>query len=349
MSGAKVSVTKVEGQDVTVSVTHGDNSWEFTKPFADFREFSQGIKHTYKAKLPSLPSKPTQSSLDEYVQAVAGDEPIWTSVDADIFFEIHAHVPLPTKPTVIVPVPDDDFDPTETAVPWKLMKLCGFEVVFATEEGKVGKADHLLTRDEGVVFGALGAADQAKQFYFEMEKSAEYQNPIRWADIVPANYHGLLLGGGHAPKMKQYLESQVLKDKIAEFWLLNRPVAAICHGVLLLSRCKDASGKPLLHGKQTTTLPKYMEKLAYSITAWKHGSLYRTYKDYCETEVRSNLAEQNHFSSGPTNLGARGSMFDDRVAFIVEDGHYISARWPGDSYLFGKKFIQKVQQFVKSQ
>jgi hypothetical protein len=23
---------------------------------------------------------------------------------------------------------------------------------------------------------------------------------------------------------------------------------------------------------------------------------------------------------------------------VVEDGHYLSARWPGDSYLFAKRF-----------
>lgn len=41
---------------------------------------------------------------------------------------------------------------------------------------------------------------------------------------------GLLLPGGHAPGMKQYLGSRLLQRKVAEFWRLERPVGAICHG-----------------------------------------------------------------------------------------------------------------------
>lgn len=28
----------------------------------------------------------------------------------------------------------------------------------------------------------------------------------------------------------------------------------------------------------------------------------------------------------------------DRHAFVVQDGQYLSARWPGDSYLFARRF-----------
>jgi hypothetical protein len=36
---------------------------------------------------------------------------------------------------------------------------------------------------------------------------------------------------------------------------------------------------------------------------------------------------------------ARGTMTDDRPAFVVEDGSYLSARWPGDAYLFARRFL----------
>lgn len=32
-------------------------------------------------------------------------------------------------------------------------------------------------------------------------------------------------------------------------------------------------------------------------------------------------------------------MTDDRAAFVVEDANYLSARWPGDAYLFAKRFL----------
>ncbi len=34
----------------------------------------------------------------------------------------------------------------------------------------------------------------------------------------------------------------------------------------------------------------------------------------------------------------RGTLDDDTPAFVVEDGNYVSARWPGDAYLFAKRF-----------
>lgn len=30
---------------------------------------------------------------------------------------------------------------------------------------------------------------------------------------------------------------------------------------------------------------------------------------------------------------------DDSHAFVVEDGRYVSARWPGDAYLFARRFL----------
>ena len=35
---------------------------------------------------------------------------------------------------VLIPLPDRDFDVTEVAVPWRLLRDAGHEVVFATEQ-----------------------------------------------------------------------------------------------------------------------------------------------------------------------------------------------------------------------
>ena len=52
---------------------------------------------------------------------------------------------------VLVPLPDRDFDVTEVAVPWKLLRRAGHEVVFATEAGAIPACDPLLLT--GVLFG----------------------------------------------------------------------------------------------------------------------------------------------------------------------------------------------------
>ena len=110
--------------------------------------------------------------------------------------------------------------------------------------------------------------------------------PIAWGELDPADFDGLLLPGGHAPGMRQYLGSPVLRQKVAAFWALDRPVGAICHGVLVLARTSDpATGRSVLAGRRTTCLPKYMERGAYLLTAWRLGRYYRTYPAYVEDEV----------------------------------------------------------------
>jgi putative intracellular protease/amidase len=241
---------------------------------------------------------------------------------------------------VLVPLPDHDFDPTESAVPWKLLLEAGHEVVFATEEGAAPACDPLLVT--GVLFGQLGAKDEPKRLYAEMSASKPFASPIRWREIDPGAYDALLLPGGHAPKMKQYLASDVLQTKVAAFAATNKPMAAICHGVLVLARAKRADGKSVLYGRKTTCLPKYMERVAYWLTAWKLGGYYRTYPAYVEDEVREALEDPSHFVRGPLNLTSHGTATDDGAAFVVEDGAYVSARWPGDAYLLGKKLLERL-------
>jgi putative intracellular protease/amidase len=168
---------------------------------------------------------------------------------------------------VLIPLPDRDFDVTEVAVPWRVLRDAGHQVVFATEQaGTFPAADsQLLT---GVIFGQFGAAPEARVFYSDLTGATEFTCTAVWAGLDPAAFDGLLLPGGHAPGMRQYLGSPVLREQVARFWALGRPVGAICHGVLVLARTRDpATGRSVLAGRRTTWLPKYMERLAYLATA----------------------------------------------------------------------------------
>ena len=240
---------------------------------------------------------------------------------------------------VLLPLPDRDFDVTEVAVPWRLLRDDGHQVVFATEQaGTVPAADpRLLT---GVIFGQLGAAPEVKRVYAELAEAAEFTSTQAWQQLDPAAFDGLLLPGGHAPGMRQYLGSAVLRDQVARFWALGRPVGAICHGVLVLARTRDpVTGRSVLADRRTTCLPKYMERLAWVATGWRLGRYYRTYPAYVEDEVKAALDDPGRqFERGPAVLSARGTATDDSPAFAVTDRNYLSARWPGDAYLFARRF-----------
>ena len=127
----------------------------------------------------------------------------------------------------------------------------------------------------------------------------------------------------------------------AAFFATTKPIAAICHGVLVAARART-DGRSVLHGVKTTCLPKYMERSAYLATFWRRGRYYRTYPAYVEDEVRAALAKPEDFERGPRELSKRGTRDDDSAAFVVEDGRYVSARWPGDAYLITKKLLARL-------
>jgi len=244
--------------------------------------------------------------------------------------------------TVLIPLPDDGFDVTEVAVPWKLLTRAGHVVRFATERGgSAPAADQRLL--DGVIFGKLGAAAEPQAFYREMCSDDGFRGPLAWEDVKADEFDGLILPGGHAPGMRQYLGSESLRHKVAELWAGDRPVGAICHGVLVLARtCDPTTGLGLLYGRRTTCLPKYMERSAFLVSAWRLGRYYRTYPAYVEDEVRNALRGPFDFARGPRVLSRRGTEADDGPAFVVEDGRYVSARWPGDAYLFAKRFADRL-------
>jgi putative intracellular protease/amidase len=243
---------------------------------------------------------------------------------------------------ILMPLPDFDFDVTEVAVPWRLLTRAGHEVVFATERGARPAADPLLLT--GVIFGQLGADPEPRAFYATLEQEPAFAAPLTWSALDPLAFDALFLAGGHAPGMRQYLGSAVLQEKVLAFWQTGRPVAAICHGVLVLARTRDpATGASVLAGCRTTCLPAYMERVAYFSTAWKLGRYYRTYPAYVEEEVRAALADpERQFVRGPVTLFSRGTESDDRAAMVVEDGRYLSARWPGDAYAIAKRLAARL-------
>jgi putative intracellular protease/amidase len=43
----------------------------------------------------------------------------------------------------------------------------------------------------------------------------------------------------------------------------------------------------------------------------------------------------------------RDTWADERPAFVVRDGNYISARWPGDAHTFAKQFAAVLSERAK--
>lgn len=137
--------------------------------------------------------------------------------------------------SILIPIPSTDFDPTEAAVPWRILTTAGHTVSFATPDGAAGAADPLMVTGKGLgpLAPLLMADRHGRKAYALMTRSAEFQRPLRYDAVRSSDFDALLLPGGHAPGMKPYLESALLQGQVAQFFAANKPVAAICHGVLL--------------------------------------------------------------------------------------------------------------------
>jgi putative intracellular protease/amidase len=277
--------------------------------------------------------------------------------------------------TVLIPIPELDFDPTEVAVSWKVLSQLGHEVRFATPDARVARGDELMVTGEGldpwglvpglsrlvVVGRALRADARGRAAYAELLSARGFLEPVAWSDIDLDGVDGLLLPGGHRARgMHSYLESPALQAVVVEGFRRRMPVAAICHGVLLAARSVDEStGRSVLYGRQTTALTWALEGRAWNVARvtrfWDPG-YYRTYREQpgepkgymsVQQEVTRALAGPEDFrdidpgepeARLKSSGRARDSMTDERPAFVVRDENYLSARWPGDAHTFAKRF-----------
>jgi putative intracellular protease/amidase len=281
---------------------------------------------------------------------------------------------------VLIPIPRRDFDPTEVAVSWQVLTQQGVQVQFATPDGLPGQADEMMLSGRGLdLWGrvpglrrlallglALRADARGRDAHVQMLRSDAFQHPLRHDQLAAPDYDGLVLPGGHrAQGMRGYLESPGLQRLVADFFDRDKPVGAICHGVVLAARSVSAkTGRSVLHGRKTTALTWKLERSAWKLMrrvgrVWD-PDYYRTYTEApgepegfrsVEAEVTRALASPDDFldatPSSPHYRRQGSGLFrdrpgDTRCAFVVEDGRYVSARWPGDAHLFAQTVARHV-------
>jgi putative intracellular protease/amidase len=284
---------------------------------------------------------------------------------------------------VLILLPARDFDPSEAAVSWQVLLNAGHSVSFATPDGKPATADEMMLTGEGLdLWGSvpwlqklslvgllLRANRDARQAYAAMIADRNYAAPLGWDAIDVSVFDGLLLPGGHRARgMRDYLESKLLQKCVVDFFEGAKPVAAICHGVLLAARSiSPRTGHSVLHGYKTTALTWALESSAWKvarITRFWDPNYYRTYLEQAgdpdgymsvQQEVTRALANPADFLDvGETDPDyrrkasglQRDTMDDARPAFVVRDRNYVSARWPGDVHTFAKAFADLLKQWA---
>lgn len=282
---------------------------------------------------------------------------------------------------ILVPLPRRDYDPTEVAVSWKILRAAGHELIFATPDAQPAQADPLMLTGEGLdVWGfipllkklklvglALRAHAPARAAHRQLQGDARFRAPLRYTQLRAEDFDALLLPGGHAKGMREYLESPLLQAQVAAFFEADKPVAAVCHGVVLAARSiSPATGRSVLHGRKTTALTWKLEKGGWDLTRffarfWD-GGYYRTYAEQAgqppgymsvQHEVTRALADPADFLDVPADAPdhflkasglVRDTLHNARPAWVVRDGNYLSARWPGDVHTFAQAFAALLEE-----
>jgi len=285
---------------------------------------------------------------------------------------------------VVLPLPSLDFDPSEVAIGRQVLVGRGHTVDFATPDGRPAQADPIMVDGRGLdpwsrlpgigrlkLLGLLLRANRdGRRAHAALVADPAFRAPRRWDEIAAEDYDGLYLGGGHRARgMRPFLESAVLQRLVAGFFAADKPVAAVCHGVLLAARSRRADGRSVLWGRRTTALTWKQERtaslLAHIGRFWDRN-YYRTYLEApgepaghmsVEAEVTRALERPEDFRDvvpgSPQalrkSLGLwRDSPTDSRPAFVVEDGNYVSARWPGDVHSFAAAFADRLDRVGRS-
>lgn len=117
-----------------------------------------------------------------------------------------------------------------------------------------------------------------------MQQSEEMLHPLSWSSpgFSLDSYDLVILPGGHEKSVRQVIESATVHKLMLDYFPKTKKpsrkaIAAVCHGVMVLSESKDATGRSVIHDCITTALPSQFEKTAYWGTRAFLGDYYKTF------------------------------------------------------------------------
>lgn len=147
-----------------------------------------------------------------------------------------------------------------------------------------------------------------------MSITLEFQHPISWSspDFSLESYNLVFLPGGHEKSVRQLMDSPVIRKHLASYFPATRKpskksVAAVCHGVQVLSQTDGADGKSVIHECVTTALPTRFEQVAFWGTRAFLGDYYKTYGAGSDNVEESVSLKHGVVANILTNISVVGS------------------------------------------
>lgn len=130
----------------------------------------------------------------------------------------------------------------ETMVPFQCLQMLGYQVDVVCPDKKAGDTIRTAIHDF-----------EGDQTYSE-KPGHNFALTADFDAVVTSEYEGLFITGGRSPEYLR-LNARVV-EIIKEIFAADKPVAAICHGIQLLSPCD------VLKGKKATCYPACAPEIA---------------------------------------------------------------------------------------
>lgn len=119
----------------------------------------------------------------------------------------------------------------ETMVPYQMLLMVGYEVHAVCPDKKKGEKVRTAIHD----FEGEQTYSEKPGHWFILSYSFD--------EVQPEQYDGLVIAGGRAPEYLR-LNKRVL-DIVRHFFEADKPVAAICHGIQILTAAGVVKGRTL--------------------------------------------------------------------------------------------------------
>ncbi|WP_109694532.1 DJ-1/PfpI family protein [Chitinophaga deserti] len=119
----------------------------------------------------------------------------------------------------------------ETMVPFQMLQMVGHDVHAVCPDKQAGEKVITAIHD----FEGQQTYSEKPGHYFVLNAS--------FADVHPEEYDALVLAGGRAPEYLR-LNKKVI-DMVKHFARAGKPIAAICHGIQILTAADVVRGKKL--------------------------------------------------------------------------------------------------------
>ena len=200
----------------------------------------------------------------------------------------------------------------ELAAPYYVFKDEGADVTLASPNGGVVPLD---PKSRSIIL----ATYSTKRFLKDAEAINFLSNSLRLEEINENDFDVIFLPGGHGP-MWDLADNKRLKQLLEAFNSENKPIGAVCHGVVGLLSLKNDKGESWIKGKQLTCFSNSEEELSGM------------------TGVVPFLLETRLVS-----LGALYSKGDDYVGHVMADGNIITGQNPASSKEVAQKIVALIQ------